>query len=109
MSSSAPDRSWIAVVRAVAVRPGLWATAVGQVFRLSPTGWWRRPPFVPVPDPAYVRFRVATQSGGGAATAGAGSGAGPVTPVAPDPDDVVEYLQWCRSLGARPIGRSSRR
>jgi hypothetical protein len=86
--------AWTAVVLAVAVRPGLWATAIGQVFRLSPVGWWRRAPFVPVPDPEYVRFRVATQYGG---SGGAGS---------PDPNDVVEYLRWCRSI-ARPRGRPS--
>jgi hypothetical protein len=26
-------------------------------------GWWRRRPFLPVPDPAYWRFRVATATG----------------------------------------------
>ncbi len=86
-STGASD-SWTAVVLAVAVRPGLWATAIGQVFRLSPAGWWRHAPFVPVPDPEYVRFRVATQYGGA-------EGAGSL-----DPHDVVEYLRWCRSIAA---------
>jgi hypothetical protein len=86
MGSTRSRGSWIAVVGAVATRPRLWPTAVGQIFRLSPTGWWRRAPYVPRPDPAYVRFRVATQYGGTEAAA-------------PDPHDVVEYLSWCRSLG----------
>ena len=90
----------------MAVRPGLWATAIGQVFRLSPTGWWRRAPFVPRPDPAYVQFRVATQYGVGAP---GGSGAGSEPAAAPSPSDVVEYLQWCRSLAAPTISRLSRR
>ncbi len=80
---------------AVAARPALWSTAVGQILRMSPTGWWRRAPFVPRPDPAYVRFRVATQYGGSDAAA-------------PDPRDVVEYLAWCRSLGSTVIGRPTR-
>ena len=25
-----------------------------QLFRLAAPGWWRRPPFVPLPDPAYL-------------------------------------------------------
>ena len=82
---------------AVAVRPELWATAVGQLFRLSPTGWWRRAPFLPLPDPAYVRFRIVTQQGGAA------------DPGPPDVDDVVEYLRWCRSLGAARSTRAGRR
>jgi hypothetical protein len=97
----APARAWLPVVRAVAVRPDLWATAVGQVLRLSPTGWWRRPPFAPVPDPVYVRFRVATQYGGGEGPETRGADA----IGAPDPRDVIEYLRWCRSLGAAQIHR----
>ncbi len=100
MSSTEPARSWTVVVAAVARHPELWATAAGQVFRLSPTGWWRRAPYLPVPDPGYVAFRVATQEGGVA-----GSSAGSAPPDARPPDarppdarDVVEYLRWCRSL-----------
>jgi len=92
MRTMEPSRSWTAVVAAVAVHPELWATAVGQVFRLSPTGWWRRAPFVPRPDPAYVRFRITTQHGGDPAAD---------VDAAPDPHDVVEYLAWCRSLASR--------
>ena len=34
----------------------------------------------PLPDPAYLRFRLETQYG---------------TDRAPDPDDIVTYLHWC--------------
>ena len=44
--------------------------------------WWQRPPFLPLPDPAYVRFRLETQYGDAA-------------PV--DPDDLIAYLEWCRT------------
>lgn len=77
-------RWWVAAGRALAARPWLWPTAVVQLVRLAPRGWWRRWPPFPRPDPGYLRFRVQTAYG--------------------DPDrdpeaaDVVTYLAWCRSL-----------
>jgi hypothetical protein len=70
---------------AVARRPWLWAIAVTQLARLSPKGWWRRWPPLPVPDPAYLRFRLQTQYGD--------------PDRQPEPADVVAYLEWCRSYG----------
>jgi hypothetical protein len=67
---------------AVARRPHLWATAMRQARRTAAPGWWRRPPFLPVPSGEYLRFRLQTQYG----DAGA----------APQPSDVVSYLEWCR-------------
>lgn len=71
------------VVGAVAVRPQLWWTAIVQVFRLAAPGWWRRRPFLPTPDPDYLAFRLQTMYGDAAHQ--------------PEPDDVVVYLEWCRS------------
>jgi hypothetical protein len=70
---------------AVARHPGLWPTAVVQLFRLAPGGWWRRWPPLPVPDPAYLRFRLQTQYGDPSRE--------------PDPADLVAYLEWCRGYG----------
>ena len=85
--TEAPTLSWLGpVARAVAVRPGLWWTAVRQIWALAPNGWWRRRPWLPVPDPAYLRFRLVTQYGD------AGH--------APEPGDVVAYLHWCRAYRA---------
>jgi hypothetical protein len=67
---------------AVAGRPRLWATAVRQARRTATPGWWRRPPFLPVPSGDYLRFRMLTQYG--------------ETDRPADPDDVVNYLAWCR-------------
>ena len=67
---------------AVAARPWLWPTALRQARRLVAPGWWRRPPFVPRPDRAYLRFRTETQYGGDGAV--------------PAAADVVSYLEWCR-------------
>lgn len=67
----------------VAVRPWLWPVAVSTALRLASPGWWRRWPPLPRPDPTYLRFRMMTNYGGD------GSGE-------PDPDDLVQYLEWCR-------------
>jgi len=74
---------WLAaVISAVARRPRLWPTALGQIRRLAPTGWWRRRPFLPIPPPDYLRFRAQTAYGDADRL--------------PDVDDVVTYLRWCR-------------
>ena len=70
-------------VLAVVARPSLWGTAIRQTVRLTPREWWRRPPFLPVPDRAYLRFRLETQYGD------------PDHSV--EPDDIVAYLRWCRT------------
>jgi hypothetical protein len=74
---------WMRVVAAVAVRPRLWPVAARQTARLARPGWWRRPPFLPVPDRGYARFRLVTQYGG------AGDRA-------PEAADVLNYLAWCK-------------
>lgn len=70
------------IVRAVLLRPHLWKVAVQQGLRLAPRGWWRRAPFLPLPDAEYLHFRLTTMYGG----------ADPE----PDPTDVVAWLEWCR-------------
>jgi hypothetical protein len=74
-------------VVAVVARPSLWGIAVVQVFRLARRGWWRRPPFIPVPDGDYLRFRLETQYGD------------PDHPI--EPVDIVAYLRWCRTTNVR--------
>lgn len=73
------------VVYAVAVRPSLWAVALRQLSTLAAPGWWRRPPFVPLPPGEYLHFRLVTAYGGD----------GSCSP-AQLAHDVVAYLQWCR-------------
>jgi hypothetical protein len=74
---------WTGATLAVARRPRLWGTAVAQAGRLAGPGWWRRPPFVPVPSRAYLHHRLETQYGHNHE---------------PEPDDVVAYLEWCREM-----------
>ena len=74
------------MVGAVAARPALWPTALRQARRLAPRRWWRRAPFLPVPDRAWLRFRAETQYGD------------PDRPL--DAGDVVTWLQWARRFPA---------
>lgn len=78
---------WSSLLRAlvaVLVRPHLWPTALRQARLLVPPGWWRRAPFLPLPDAHYLRFRLVTAYG---------------DPEHPPPTrDVVTYLEWCREF-----------
>jgi hypothetical protein len=76
--------SWaLRAALAVAAHPGLWGTAARQVLVLAPSGWWRESPHLPLPDPAYLRFRLQTAYGDPDRD--------------PDPADVITYLHWCRA------------
>lgn len=74
----------LGVARLLLRRPRLWPTAVGQIFRLAPNGWWRRRPFLPLPSPEYLHFRLVTMYGGNDPRA--------------KPADVIDYLEWCRKF-----------
>ncbi len=74
--------SLVRAAAAVAVRRTLWLTAVRQLSRMAPDGWWRRPPFLPIPPADYLGFRLQTQYGDADAQ--------------PLGADVVNYLQWVR-------------
>ncbi len=82
------------LLRAAAVligRPRLWPTALRQLAVLTPPGWWRRPPFFPLPDPDYLKFRLQTAYGG--------AGTAAITP-----GDLVAYLEWCHSMRVLQAG-----
>ncbi|MGA7835365.1 MAG: hypothetical protein WCA31_09195 [Acidimicrobiales bacterium] len=53
---------------------------VAALWRLRATGWWRRAPFLPLPDRAYWRFRLSTATG-------SPSGSTSVR-------EVVEFAKW---------------
>ena len=73
----------IRVAGAVLRRPRLWPVAIRQWRRATPSGWWRRRPFLPVPTRDYVRFRLLTHYGDSETRASAVDG--------------VNYLAWCRT------------
>ena len=92
-TSGTTRRPRLGIVRAtlaVARHPTLWPTALRQVRRLAAPGWWRRWPFLPLPPPDYLRFRLQTAYGG--------PGTGPM-----HPDDLIRYLHWCRAWHAASI------
>lgn len=78
-----PIRTFLIAVRTLLPRPSLWPTAVRQAIRFVPDGWWRRAPFLPVPDAGLLEFRGTTQYGD------------PNRAV--DGDDLVAWLEWCRA------------
>lgn len=81
---AALDARWFgSALAAVARHPSLWPTAARQALVLAAPGWWHRRPFLPLPPPDYLGFRLQTAYGG------AGD-------LAPEPDDLVTYLRWCR-------------
>jgi hypothetical protein len=75
---------WWRAALLVLARPRLGWTALRQTLRLARPRWWSRAPFLPLPDPDYLRFRFETQYG---------------SEGRPDPRDFVEYLEWCRQSG----------
>src|SRR5689334_14009207 len=72
--------AWAGSVLLVARHPSLWWAAVRQLVRIARPNWWRRPPFLPLPDRAYVHYRLDTAYGPG---------------VPPRPEDLLAYLRWC--------------
>ena len=74
-------RFWFQMTVAVLRRPSLWRTAMVQIGRLARPRWWSRPPFLPWPDPGYIRFRMETAYGARGE---------------PRAADVIRYLEWCR-------------
>ncbi|HVW33706.1 MAG TPA: hypothetical protein VHL53_14300 [Acidimicrobiia bacterium] len=76
---------WLRAGAGVLRRPGLWPIALRQALRLARPGWWRRAPFLPLPDPDYVRFRLQTAYGPRGE---------------PAPADLAAYLHWCREFDA---------
>lgn len=47
-------------------RPGLWPGLAGLAWRFRRRRWYARPPFLPLPPPEYLRWRLETAFGGDA-------------------------------------------
>ena len=73
---------WFHVLGDLVWRPRLWWTALRQFRRMIAPRWWRRPPFLPLPDATYVRYRIETAYG---------------VRGTPNAADVITYLEWCRA------------
>lgn len=73
---------------ALVLRPRLVPTAIRQVARLAPERWWATGSHLPIPRADYVAFRSVTLSGDPNRL--------------PEVDDVLVYLEWCRSMRSLP-------
>ena len=75
---------WLALTATLAlralVRPALAVDLVRVAWRFRRRAWWRRAPFLPVPDAAYVRWRMHTAYGDADA----------IPPAA----DLIRYARW---------------
>jgi hypothetical protein len=74
------------VAPAVLRRPHLWLAAVRSARQFVPSRWYRRPPFLPLPAPGYLAFRLETMYGR--------------SDHQPHPADLVRWLAWCRAQNA---------
>ena len=67
--------------------PRLWPSAVRAMITMAPAKWWRRAPFLPLPDKEYWHFRLETIHGGDGTTP-------------PSSDEVIDVIVWLRALRA---------
>jgi hypothetical protein len=78
--------SWFALVAKLAARaafrPRLALDLLATAWAFRRRGWWRRAPFLPLPDRAYLRWRMYTAYADEAA----------VPPV----EDVIRFARWRR-------------
>jgi hypothetical protein len=44
-------------------RPGIWPALLGLAWAARRRGWWRHPPFLPLPPASYLRWRLDTAYG----------------------------------------------
>jgi hypothetical protein len=72
-------------ITAVLRRPAAFPATLRSVWAMAPTGWWRRRPFLPLPDSAYWRFRLETSNGGDGTTP-------------PSSHEVSEVLDWAARM-----------
>ncbi len=80
--------SWTVLSLRLAARsvlnPGLAADLLSAAWAFRRRHWWRRPPFLPLPDRTYLRWRMYTAYADESA----------VPPI----DDVIRFARWRREL-----------
>lgn len=77
---------------AIARQPTLWPPALRQARALVPPGWWRRWPFLPLPDRDWLRFRMTTAYGDADADL--------------DVEDLLVWLAWTGTTRPAPRTRT---
>ena len=82
-SSSWSDLSLHLAARAM-LNPRIGLDLLALVWAFRRRGWWTRPPFVPLPDPTYMRWRMYTAYGEEQAI--------------PPAEDVIRFARWRRQI-----------
>lgn len=88
----ATKTSLTAIFRRALGRPRVFASLLRAAWRFRARGWWRRPPFLPVPPREFIAWRLHTAYGEDAS---------------PTVDELARYLRWAnRMMRTRrgPIG-----
>ncbi|MFI5236124.1 MAG: hypothetical protein ACHQXA_10460 [Gemmatimonadales bacterium] len=87
-AGAAAKGSWIGITLALVPRallsPSLAVALLSAFWAFRRRRWWTRPPFIPLPDPTYLRWRMYTAYGDESA----------VPPV----DDLIHFSRWRREL-----------
>jgi hypothetical protein len=80
------SRSWLSLTGRLAWRgllnPRLGLDLVKAAWAFRQRDWWKRPPFLPLPDPPYLRWRMYT----------AYADENAVPPL----DDIIRFARWRR-------------
>lgn len=75
---------WLRLSTSLALRslrhPAIGVALLRVAWRFRRRGWWHRPPFLPLPDRTYLRWRMHTAYG--------------EHDVVPPADDVIRYARW---------------
>ena len=75
---------WLRLSTSLVVRslrhPATGVALLRVAWRFRRRGWWHRPPFLPLPDRTYLRWRMHTAYG--------------EHDVVPPADDVIRYARW---------------
>ena len=72
-------------------RPGLWPALLSAAWAFRPRGWYRRPPFLPLPSRAYMSWRLETAYGDPGAI--------------PPEEEIVRFITWSAEMRRRMRGR----
>lgn len=67
-------------------RPTLIPHLLGAAWAFRARGWWRRPPFLPLPPAGYLRWRMDTAYGDPGAV--------------PSDDELERFLRWASRMRA---------
>lgn len=88
MAQRTTTRTWralaLALVGRAIINPRVARDLVALAWSMRRRGWYREPPFLPLPPPEYVRWRMHTAYGDERAV--------------PPPEDVVRVARWRRDL-----------